>query len=582
MDTVSEQDMAQRIFSEQVAQLYRNAPLGHVSTLINSLILVYVLWPVTPRPALFSWLALLWGVTALRYLGVRRFRGILDPVHQARPWARWFIVGMAASGLAWGSAVLIVFPREGFEYQVFIAFVLGGMSAGAASALSMLSTAAYAFILCAMTPLVLRLVYEGAPMQLNMALMLVLFAGMMLVFSRRTRDTFVESVRLRFEKSELMSVYARTRDQAERLSSSLEQASSERVRAEASLRSRETQLRTLVDNAPVILFAIDAEGLVTVFEGKALAVLDVGPGAWVGRSIFECYRDEPQMIYTLRKALAGEQGSCIIDVHDRHFEVRCAPLYDAHGAVIGAVGVQSDITEKVSMEGMKRDFISTVSHELRTPLTSIVGALELIDSDRFGADAAQTQNLLDMARRNSRRLISLVNDILDMDKLALGHMQYHRGPLVLKDLLAQALHDNAAYAAHYDIALELADPMPDLRVMADEDRILQVLANLLSNAVKHSPRGETVSLVAQAEDGAGFARISVIDHGPGVSERDRAHIFEKFAQVSDEHRRVYGGSGLGLSIAKAIVEQHGGHMGLEVEEKNTCFYFTLPLSEGAV
>lgn len=584
-DTISEQGMAQRIFAEQVAQLYRNATLGHAATLVNSLILVYVLWPVSTQAALLSWLALLWGVTAVRYLGLRRFHGIPGGERNSRFWARWFIFGMAVSGLAWGSAALIIFPQQGLEYQVFIAFVLGGMSAGAASALSMLAGASYAFILCAMTPLILRLAYEGAPIQLNMVLMLVLFTAMMLVFSRRTRDTFVESVRLRFEKTELMSVYTRTRDQAERLSSSLEQASSDRERAEASLRNRETQLRTLVDNAPVVLFAIDSEGLVTVLEGKALAFMNLSPGAWVGHSIFECYKDEPQMIYTLRKALAGEEGSCMIEVRERFFEVRCAPLYDAQGGVIGAIGVQSDVTERESMEGMKRDFISTVSHELRTPLTSIVGALELIDSGRLHSDVEQTRNLLDMARRNSRRLIGLVNDILDMDKLALGHMHYNMRALVLEALLTQALHDNAAYAAHYEVALELIDPVPEVSVMADEDRILQVMANLLSNAIKHSPSGDTVGIevgVRTDPSGGQFARIAVVDNGPGVSERDRAHIFDKFAQISDEHRRVYGGTGLGLSIAKAIVEHHGGRIGVEVQEGRTCFYFTLPVATMAV
>ena len=140
--------MAPRIYSEQVDQLYRNAAVGHVTTLINSAISAYVLWTVTARSSLLIWLASLWGITALRYLLIYRHHGArAKPDYDAHFWGRAFVVGMGAAGLAWGSAAIVLFPPDRLEYQMFIAFVLGGMSAGAAGGLAMLYSPVVAFVL---------------------------------------------------------------------------------------------------------------------------------------------------------------------------------------------------------------------------------------------------------------------------------------------------------------------------------------------------------------------------------------------------------------------------------------------------
>lgn len=234
-----------------------------------------------------------------------------------------------------------------------------------------------------------------------------------------------------------------------------------------------------------------------------------------------------------------------------------------------------DISERKRVENLKNEFVSTVSHELRTPLTAIRGALGLLCAGKKGqVPAAQHDELMGIAYQNTERLVHLVNDILDLEKLESGQMTMERQVTHLPELLQQAVEENRPYALSHEVTLVLMQPLPNISIWADPNRLRQVLANLISNAIKFSPSGAKV-LLAAAVQGKGV-RISVTDSGEGIPARFRDRIFQRFSQVDGSDTRRKGGSGLGLSICKSIIEMHEGTINFDSEVgKGTCFYFDL-------
>ncbi|MXP65707.1 response regulator [Roseomonas sp. M0104] len=242
----------------------------------------------------------------------------------------------------------------------------------------------------------------------------------------------------------------------------------------------------------------------------------------------------------------------------------------------GCVCVLRDVTERRRLDSMKNEFVSTVSHELRTPLTSIRAALGLVTGGAAGALPQPAGELLGIAHKNAERLVLLVNDILDIEKMEAGRLEFRRERISARQLLEQAVEANRAYAGQFGLRLEVAgDPEADAEVYADAPRIQQVLANLLSNAAKFSPAGSAVEVSLGVN--AGSAVFRVRDRGPGIPEAFRGRIFQRFAQADSSDVRQKGGTGLGLAISRAIVEHHAGSIGFEdAEGGGTCFHFSLP------
>ena len=241
------------------------------------------------------------------------------------------------------------------------------------------------------------------------------------------------------------------------------------------------------------------------------------------------------------------------------------------------VGVVKDITERKQVEQMQKEFISTVSHELRTPLTSIRGSLGLILGGVSGELPEKAKALLTIANNNSERLIHLINDILDMEKISAGKMQFDYTVANLLTVVQQAVESNKGYADQLHVSFELnSSPDNEIMVRIDEKRMAQVMSNLLSNAAKYSPTNDRVEISLEVAEKS--VRISVHDHGNGIPEEFKSRIFSKFAQADSSDTRQKGGTGLGLNITKVIVEEHGGSIGFDSEAgKGTTFYVDIPL-----
>ena len=252
-----------------------------------------------------------------------------------------------------------------------------------------------------------------------------------------------------------------------------------------------------------------------------------------------------------------------------------APNSDEPTAVITTF---RDVTEARRLRRRGQEFIGTVSHELRTPLTAILGSLELIENGVAGDLPDRAYTMVGVAVRNGKRLLRLVEDLLDVEKTTSGDLQLERERLSVPKLIEAALRLNTPYAERHNTSFELGEGEGEAFVEADENRVLQVITNLLSNAAKFSPGGTTVRMEwAVVNDNA--VRISVHDQGPGVPQEFQERVFDKFTQADASDSRAAGGTGLGLAISKALVEAHGGRIGFSSREpQGSTFFFELPVA----
>lgn len=250
----------------------------------------------------------------------------------------------------------------------------------------------------------------------------------------------------------------------------------------------------------------------------------------------------------------------------------------------GALGtLQLDVTQQVHAEAARDHFVNTVSHELRTPLTAVASTLDLLDRGVGGELPAQAHGLIGIARNNTERLVRLVNQLLDLQKVGTQRLTHRLQSARLEELVALSVEGIDATASEAGVALsiQLEEPLP--LVAVDEDRIIQVITNLLSNAIRHSPRNGLVNVVLEMQ-GPGQVACSVIDEGPGVPEEAAERIFEAFEQAGIESAAgATSGTGLGLAISRAIMEEHGGSLKLRRDgSPGAMFTLLLPVEQEQV
>jgi len=271
-------------------------------------------------------------------------------------------------------------------------------------------------------------------------------------------------------------------------------------------------------------------------------------------------------------------------LHSEHLDDEGAPVeiieqcIDLDGNGRRIVAIVRDISERKRHEHRKREFISTVSHELRTPVTSIKGALDLVASGMLGETNDRIEKMLSAAQFNSHRLSSLIDDILNIEKLESGQAEFNFSRISIEATLKQAVENNQEYGRKYAVNYTLDIQPEDVFVRGDNFRLLQVLDNLLSNAAKFSYPGSVVKVGFETVNGK--VVVSVRDYGTGIAEEDLDKIFERFSQIDGSDTRARDGTGLGLNIARKIVEKHQGK--LEISSRlgeGSTFYFDLPICD---
>jgi PAS domain S-box-containing protein len=371
------------------------------------------------------------------------------------------------------------------------------------------------------------------------------------------------------------------------LENRVEQRTEELQQALENVRASERRIQTIIEAAQDAYVELDIDGRVTGWNSRAEAMFGWQKHEALGIRLSQLVIPD-RFQASFQKALNRFNETGEAEFLDRRQEriVRNRdgvefPVEMSAGIVIWEnswffTAFLHDISERKEIARMKDEFISTMSHELRTPLTSIRASLAMLAAGMAGELAPDVQELLQIAYQNCERLVRLINDVLDIEKIESGNMSYAMKQQLALPLVEQAMHAIQGYAQQSGVALELQDAAADARVNADGDRMVQVLVNLLSNAVKFSPGGETVTIrIDRLET---WVRISVIDRGPGIPASFRERIFQKFAQADSTDSRQKGGSGLGLNICKSIVEGHGGRISYHSEEgRGAQFDVLLPL-----
>jgi two-component system sensor histidine kinase VicK len=369
---------------------------------------------------------------------------------------------------------------------------------------------------------------------------------------------------------------------------------SEQVRAEGRLRTLTRQSDSILESVGDGIYGIDLDGKVTVVNSAAAQMLGYKQEEMLGRNMHQLIHhtradgtpyasaDSP-----IRKSLTN---FATVRISNEIFwrkdgtsfpvEYVARPQVDSQSPdtnglkALGVVVAFTDTTERRALDRMKDEFISTVSHELRTPLTSLRGALGLLAGGALTNRPEKTQQMLEIAITNSDRLVRLVNDILDLERISSGKTELHSTMCSAEDLLRRAAGVQQTRSPRPNIRIFFA--AHGVNVWADPDRILQTLNNLISNAIKFSPEGSEIHLTARNID-ENEALIEVRDQGRGIPADKLEHIFDRFQQGDASDSRAMGGTGLGLAICRSIVNQHGGRIwATSAPDQGTIFYFTLP------
>jgi PAS domain S-box-containing protein len=357
--------------------------------------------------------------------------------------------------------------------------------------------------------------------------------------------------------------------------------------------------KAILDSEDIAIISSDKNGVIKLFNSGAESMLGYSANEIINIKMLDFFHLAPEL-NARRELLAKELNASLlkdIDVftalpsrgetdetewnwvskggHLVPVLLTVSALRDPYGEVTGYLALARDISALKRIDKMKSEFISTVSHELRTPLTSINGALGIITSGQLGDFSPQAKSMLTIAHKNSQRLICLVNDLLDMEKLVSGHMTFDCKPRYLQPIIQSAIEANSEYAKQFGVSYELLKIDENLTVNVDDQRLIQVLTNYLSNAAKFSPVNGCVRIVARC--GFGRVRVMVIDQGPGVAAEEQHKLFKKFSQIDSSDARHKGGTGLGLAICKEIIERMKGEVGvISTRGKGSCFYFDLP------
>ncbi|CAA9324761.1 MAG: Circadian input kinase A [uncultured Gemmatimonadetes bacterium] len=356
----------------------------------------------------------------------------------------------------------------------------------------------------------------------------------------------------------------------------------ERVQAEAVLRGREERYRSLVESASDLIYTTDADGRLTYVNPPFVRTSGYPEADLIGRPAISLVREdqrrEVQRFYRRqwneRRPVSYNRIPIVTrDGREIWLGQNWVVLTEG-GEAVGAQAVARDITRQYETERMKDEFLSVVSHELRTPLTAIRGSLGLLASGKMGTLQERGQKMLEIAARNTDRLVRLINDLLDLEKMASGKETLERRAVAAADMVSQAEEVMRPMAAQAGV--NIATRATGAMVWADPDRVQQVLTNLLSNAVKFSPPGATVWL--EAERVGGEALFRVRDEGRGIPADRLEAVFGRFQQVDSSDAREKGGTGLGLPIARKIAEQHGGRLWAQSEwGKGSTFTLSIPV-----
>ena len=570
------EERLRQIEVEQTRLLYAQAPIAFIVSLFNATILAFFLYPQVSVSRLATWWLLLVSVYCARLTLVRRYRRAALTGPRTRSWRIRFFVGAVCAGCAWGAAGIIVFPTQSLPHQLFLVFVIGGMAIGAITSMAAVKHVYLGFILPLTLPVICHFLFQGESLFFAMGVLSLLFVAGVAAMASRFNAMIVESLALRFDTRDLREskeILQHSHDILEQRvrerTAALQQEVNERVRGEA-------HTRAMLQAIPDAVFRATREGIFLDYKPRDRFRSLVSPSSFVGRhfadvvpvDIAKTALQAVEQAFQTGETQVYEYPLTIQD-ETRDYEVRLVV-----SGPYEVVGIIRDITQRKEVERLKDDLVSTVSHELRTPLTSLRGFTELLLTRTFAPE--KQRDILLIMQREAIRLTNLINDFLDLRRMEAGQEVYHMAALQLEPVLEQSLVAFLNENGPHTYRIEIPAPLP--KVVADEDRVHQVLTNLLSNAIKFSPTGGEIVLGAQQRDQD--VVVWVRDHGIGIPQETLPKIFDRFFRVENGTTRTINGTGLGLTLVKEVVTAHKGDVWVEsTPGQGSTFFFTLPRSD---
>lgn len=396
-------------------------------------------------------------------------------------------------------------------------------------------------------------------------------------------DRVVAELALKQVNEKLELRVAKRTAELTRINQQLKNEIIERQQIEATLRESERRWRSLLEDVQLVVVGLDRRGNVEYVNPFFLEVTGYTQAEVLGKNWFENFLplSQQQNINTVFWEFVEQNFHRYYQnpLVTKSGEERCIAwnnsiLQDAGGKVVGTLSIGEDISHRQAVERIKNEFISVVSHELRTPLTSIRGSLGLLATGIYDNHPQKARRMIEIAATDSDRLVRLINDILDLERLESGRIALAKQVCDAAELMQQAAQTVQAIALEAEVTIDVS-PL-SVPVWADPDPIIQTFINLLGNAIEFSPRGSTIWLTVQATNRN--VLFAVKDRGRGIPTDKLEAIFERFYQVDASDSRKKGGTGLGLAICRSIVEQHGGRIWAEsILDRGSTFCFTLPM-----
>jgi PAS domain S-box-containing protein len=571
-----------QVLADRVAQLYRQMPIAIGATFIAGGIATFELQGRWLKELVLVWWAIVVLFSAAASLLLYAYYRSPDKVSSAREWLRWLGIAALGNGASWGLAGGVFFRSLSDEQQVFLAFLFAGM---ASVGIPVYAASWPIFALYAagiLGPFFYVLLTFGNRLFVEIALLVPLFYAINVAIAYRLTHVFESGYRLRRAYGKLTQDHTTLNQQLQHQLVELEEA---RRQVEASGR----KLALFAERAPIAVLELRPDGTVSEVNHAAEMLFGYAAAELVGGSVKKLVRPEfhAEFDRTWQELLASRESMAGLKIRnprrdgiDLICEWTVTPLVNLRHEVIAIIAQGRDVTAQVEAERMKKEFTSTLSHELRTPLTSIIGSLQLINSGVMGKVEREVAELTEVAERNGQRLLDLINDLLDIEKIESGKLGLAPELIAVDELVREAMVLNKAFAERFKVRFEWRGDLPERKVFADRKRLQQVMTNLLSNAAKFSPEGSLVEITT--EEAGAYVRLAIHDRGTGIPEGFRGRIFGRFTQADATATRQKGGSGLGLAICKRLIELMHGRIGFDNRQGGgSTFWFELPRQSAA-
>ncbi len=570
-----------RVLADRVEQIYSQMPIGIAGSFVISVVAAYELRQGRYVEIVLFWAGLVVLLTAASAGLYWSYRRSATKATEAALWLRWLAISALANGATWGFAAAVFFPSHADEQQVFLAFLLAGVVAGGVPMYAV-SWPVYALYAASIVlPFTYVLATFGNKLFAEIALLIPAFYALNVAIAYRLNQVFDSGYRLRHAYGKLTEDYTS-------LNQRVEQQLEELLQAQREVEASGRKLALFAERSPLAVLQMDQNATILEMNPAAENLFGYAAVELVGRNAVRTLFSPENPVLSgaawtsfieTAKPISLPPAGC---VRRDGIEVSCeftlTPLVNEDGALISVIAQVRDVTQVLEADRLKKEFTSTLSHELRTPLTSIIGSLQLVNSGVMGEMDKDIAELTEVAERNAQRLLDLINDILDIEKIESGKFILYPEDIALDALVRESLLLNRSFAERFKVRLEARGGLPDVQVNADRKRLLQVLTNLISNAAKFSNEGGAVEVLLTLT--GEMVRVDVADRGAGIPVNFRDRIFGRFAQADSALTRQKGGTGLGLAICKRLIEAMNGRIGFEDREGGgTLFYFEMPVAK---